>query len=251
MKWIGKAQLDKGFAILKGFFLRLFFPHKTLILIHSSMRSGSTLLKALLGTAPDVSHIGEYKYKKEFFYKYHLYLCSYFLSKKRIIVLKDPMGYRAAKIKYKIPKTSFIKNIVIVRDVYETATSLVHMNKEVNIAKTKEEVVNYWCGAYENILRCLELSKKNTYTIRYEDLLRNPEDITKKLFNFIGSCQTTGVSSYRSYGGWEWNKDDGGEKIKSLKVKKPNNFIRNDSELINIIQSSRQANFLRSKYGYI
>jgi len=50
------------------------FPRKTIVLIVSSMRAGSTLLKALLAEAPDVSNLPEFnfnayaKYNKFRFY---------------------------------------------------------------------------------------------------------------------------------------------------------------------------------------
>ena len=70
---------------------------KTLVLLIGSMRSGTTLLKALLAESPDVSHLPEIDYRKYRKYnKYRAYCEMYHLSKKRIIILKFPQYTESA-----------------------------------------------------------------------------------------------------------------------------------------------------------
>ena len=96
-------------------------------------------------------------------------------------------------------------------------------------------------------------NKNDSLIVRYEDLITNPVETTGIIFRFIGSQQEEGVEYYRKPADfeWEWGTDDGGEKIRTLKVdrnalsdKKP------DQDLEKIIQSSQKAVFLRKIFDY-
>ena len=53
------------FPSLEGFFLSHFRKRKKFVLLLSTMRSGSTLLKALLANAPDISHLPEVDWQQQ------------------------------------------------------------------------------------------------------------------------------------------------------------------------------------------
>src|SRR3989338_798700 len=110
-----KTRLGRAFDLLAYRCL----PPKTIVLVMSSARSGSTLLKALLGEARDISHLPEVDYSKFGTDSFYVYRKAYFLSKKRIIILKYP-GV-ATKLS---PALERIKIIVLVRDTYGVVQSL-------------------------------------------------------------------------------------------------------------------------------
>lgn len=240
----------KKIANMMGLFVYHVLPPKTIVLIMGSMRSGSTLLKALLAEADDVSHLPEVNYRKYSSNTYNFYRSAYRLSKKRIIVLKRPMMY----IKPLSPTSDRIKIIVLVRDVYDVVMSLVKMHQDMGLKERGErELVKYWCDTYEGIVNSAATIHQDICFVRYEDLIRNPKDVTKKLFAFIDSKKREGVDSYTKSKDfeWKWRTDDGGEKIKELRVINADNKTDNeDLELQRIIQQSPRVGQLRNKFGY-
>ena len=87
--------------------------------------------------------------------------------------------------------------------------------------------------------------------VRYEDLTSSSIDETQKLFDAIGLADRKGVDHYdppKNYK-WSWMNDDGGEKIKSLKVT-PGNKERTDHDLINMISSHSRALHILRQYRY-
>jgi hypothetical protein len=225
---------------------------KTYVFIMSTMRAGSTLLNSLLSTAKDVSNLAEVNFNKIQDIKE---ASNY--SSKNIIVFKKPSWYTELEYYPKIPNFPKEKIIILTRDVYPVIKSLYKMHKIADplpdeIWRDKKKIVeDYWCKTYENILQKFPLKNKDTYLIRYEDLLQNPKIETKKLFHFIGSRRKRGTNKYRNLKNreWQWGKGDAGEYIKKLKVIKKD-VIYDDIELLNIIKSSDRAQRLRKKFGY-
>ena len=251
-KKILPRPLKEKIVHLLDLFVYHVLPPKTIVLIMCGMRSGSTLLKALLAEAEDVSHLPEVNYKKYSSNTYSFYRQAYFLSKKRIIVLKYPV----MSIKPLSPTSDRIKIIVLARDVYDVVMSLVKMyqDRKLKEQEGKREWVEYWCDTYEGIMNSAATIHQNICFARYEDLLRNPKDVTKKLFAFIDSEKKEGVDSYKKPEDfeWEWGTDDGGERIKKLRVLHNENKTdqKRDLELQNIIEGSARVGHLRNKLGY-
>ena len=229
-------------------------PKKTVVLIMCSMRSGSTLLKALLAEAHDVSNLPEIDFRQFLSHKYRLYNQAYYLSKKRIVVLKFPHPFLGARDKQFIQQTDRMKIIVLVRDVPGVVKSLEKMPKEAKFNfMGKKEYLNYWCDVYESILDSVRLMKRKIYFVRYEDLIKNPKAVTKEIFSFIGSEKQEGAETYHKPKNfeWGWGHDDGGEEIKKLRVLPDGDRIDEvDSELEAMIAGSSRVSYLREKFGY-
>ena len=226
---------------------------KRIVLIACTMRSGSTLLKSLLANAPDTSHLPEIDFQQ---YTTKAAWKMRALSKANIIILKKP-----APLEQKdYPKFPIFKNqriIILIRDAYETAHSMKQMLSENyqthDRAWPYEKLVNeYWYNSIKNILQKSHYPSEHTFMVRYEDLLENPKEWTRKLFTFIGSKQTQGVDHYappKNYE-WKWGNDDGGDKIKTLKVQKQKQD-RTNLELLQVIEQSEKVKDLRQQLGYI
>jgi len=204
-----------------GSVLYHFFSQKTVCLIVSPMRSGSTLLKALLAEAEDVSNLPEvdtWRYKR--CNRYAAYHHVHRLAREPIVVLKRP-----GKPWIPFPPSFLhMKVIVLCRDLASVASSVERMTasaREVFARPwTREDSVEYWCEVYEDILRNERLWEHDVRLLRYEDLVADPKATTADLFAFLGSRRREGVDSYqrpREYD-WRWGSDDGGDKIRSLAV---------------------------------
>jgi Sulfotransferase domain. len=225
---------------------------KTIVFVVCTMRSGSTLLKSLLANAPDTSHLPEVDFQK---YNNGNAWRINMLSPAKIIILKKPAPFHA--IDYpQIPTIKNSKKIILVRDIYDTVTSLQKMNKAIS-SELEEEwtleklVHDYWVKTYQDLLDQLPLSKEDYKMIKYEDLVRNPVQHTQEFFQFIGSVQKEGVANYlppKTFN-WEWGKDDGGKKIQSLSVQYTPSKKENQA-LIKIIQESTVVQQLRKHLGY-
>lgn len=241
-----KSSLGRALDFLVYYCL----PPKKIVLILSVMRSGSTLLKALLGEAQDISHLPEVDFRKYSNNSYHAYRKAYFLSKKRIIILKYP-----GKAINLAPKLDRFKFIVLTRDVYGVVQSLQNRHKDTELKhKTKFDWVRHWCLVNQRILDSVQLMNIDFCTVHYEDLLIEPRAITKKLFAFLGSKQIKGVEHYHKpkNSNWEWGQGDGGEKIKKLKViQECSDEKIQDEELHNIIENFQEIQLLREKFGYL
>lgn len=244
-----KNQLGWVFDLLVYYCL----PRKTIVLIMSSARSGSTLLKALLGEAPDISHLPEVDYTRYGKYgvsPYYVYRRAYFLSEKRIVVLKYP----GVTIKL-LPPLDRFKIIVLTRDAYGVVQSLRERRKDTEQKHlTKADWVRHWCRIYQMILDSVRSMNADFCLVRYEDILKDPRAATKKLFAFLGSRQTEGVERYQQPKGfrWEWGKDDASEKLKGLKIVQEHSREKaQDGELLDIIENSPDARALREEFGYL
>ena len=233
-----------------GWLLYHLTPRKTIVYILSTMRSGSTLLKALLANAEDVSHLPEVKlirYEKETYYS--LYFNLYRLSKKRIIVVKYPAWYTYENYPHVVLKNNHI--IVLVRKAFDTLCSLKDRQdvREFTLQGTPltdEQLVNYWCQTYEALLFNDRLKNNNQiFCLQYEKLLEEPRAMTQSLFAFIGSQQKEGVISYPKprKSQWQPGQDDDSENIKTQQVQKSSTVYKpaDYPELHRLIQQSERV----------
>lgn len=214
---------------------------KEIVFLLSSMRSGSTLLKALLAEADNISNLPEI-----YFYKYVSSSLFFNLIKdnnidnSEILLLKHPSQYHDYKSYPILPNVNG-KIIILYRNPVDSIVSLHKMNVAVGIEKSQEELIKYWYKTYFNLYKIYKNRDYNCFLVSYEDLVQKPEFITRKIFEFIGINDVLGVKGYskpKNYS-WEWGSDDGGETIDSLKVKnnKRKHGIEYD-ELIKAIKSN-------------
>ncbi len=245
-----------------GFLLHACFPRKSVVLLTSSMRSGSTLLKALLARAPDVSHLPEIDFRSDLRSPHLLYGRSYFRCRERIVLLKKPQWFEETWTMGPVPD---VKIIVLVRDAYDVVKSLERMLEVPEVMAMMERsgrrrrfigldqrgLVDYWCDANEALLALAE--KREAILVRYEDLVADPENVTGEVFAFLGSEQQQGVDSYGDGDAvsWQWGQDDGGDKIRSLKTIRPSGpRDRSDSDLVALLALSERVAGLRGRLGY-
>ena len=217
--------------------------NKNYCLIISSMRSGSTLLKALIATRPDCSDLPETAFQN----------LDVIESDKRIIVLKKPAGYD----EFSYPKIDSIdaKKIVLIRNPYDTVCSLMNMNVIRNQANSVFNnnlyLIAYWHMVYSNVIKKQILKGNNTLLVRYEELVENPIEESARVFRFIGTDFKEGTESYSApvnYN-WTWRKDDGGDVIKTLKVRKPP-IKQLNNNLLAFIESSPEIRSVLTYFGY-
>ncbi len=239
-----------------NFFSALRFPGrllkaKSFVFIVSAQRSGSTLLKALLAVAPDVSHLPEVPF--------HLYGSRSAwqlktLSDKPIIVLKKPSW--PDEFNYpQIPSIGPQKILLLIRHPYETLVSTGKMYEAMDSDfwqkwDYENMLYDYWLPTYEGILaRNLQL-QPNVCIIRYEALVSKPIEYTSELFRFIGSKQKKGTNTYlKRSENWTFMKDDGSDRINSLKVQS-NLLPRDNEQLLNLLRNEPRVSAVLSQYGY-
>lgn len=204
-----------------GFFNYHFLPKARVILVLSSMRSGSTLLKSLMGQGEDVSQLDEFHYipyanhNKYFFY----YLVSH-LSDKPIIVLKKPFNNVAVHLPLygKTPLSNTLK-IVLYRHPYETLISLKALQRRKHYGEfSDEQCVSYWADTYAAIFDNVD-TDRDTLFVRYESLTEHTEYVTERIFKFIGSTHAGGAKGYGDFA-WKSGQDDDSEKIRSRTIHK-------------------------------
>jgi hypothetical protein len=226
--------------------------NRKIVLILSAKRSGSTLLKALLAQANDVSHLPETNYPA--FTNIGQYTS---LTNKRIILIKRPCWDNEAKKYPIIPKFVETKKIFLIRDVYSVVKSLKKRHEDAgNPLDSKwydnDVLVNYyWYHIYSNIVNRFNPDEPDVYFIKYEDLVKDPIKETEKLFEFIGSDRKEGTDTYskpKKYK-WRWGIDDASENIKKLKVIEKE-VVYDDEELIRVINNSNKVCKLRKRLGY-
>lgn len=191
-------------------------------MIYSSMRSGSTLLKALLGTNAEVSHVPEVHYGDWPQRPHAFYLRLWWLAREPVVVLKRPCFYSD------VPSYPFLvplpfQPIVLIRNPVDTIVSLEkRVADKTGVRKSFEAYgegfVAYWCATYRNVHERLEGLGLPPHVVFYEELLEDPVRVTGSLFAYLGVSDTRGVSEYQPYGKWKWGRDDAGENIKQLAV---------------------------------
>ena len=161
---------------------------KSFVFIASAQRSGSTLLKALLAKAPDVSHLPEVPF--------HLYgkrtawqLKT--LSDRPIIVLKKPSWPNENNYP-RIPPVSNSKMILLIRHPYEVILSTGKMYEKMDPEfwqkwNYESMLYDYWLPTYEKMLNRKLHLQANAKIVQYEVLTSQPIEQTASLFAFIGS----------------------------------------------------------------
>ena len=218
--------------------------HQHYCRIMSSMRAGSTWLKALIATRPDCSDLPETS-----FLNYNI-----IKSDKRITVLKKPAGYN--DFDYPVLGDIYSKDIIMIRNPYDTVCSIKQMyisrNQKNPIKDNDQYFISYWYMVYNNIIEKRILEKPNTLLVRYEDLINEPVNETERIFKFIGTDFPTGTDTYSvpAEYNWQWGKDDGGEVLKTLRVQKQTNEIIN-KDLLAFINNSPEIKTTLTYFGYI
>ncbi len=222
-----------------------FMPRKQFVIVLSSMRSGSTLLKALLAEAPDIEQIPEADFQIPG-NRFYVYSRLYKLSTYPIVILKHPSSYFDFRTYPRLPKGDF-KLIRLARNPLDTILSLQKMNKALGEEKSNEELIDYWCTTYENLSG---VQHPHLIDVTYEKLVAQPLVVTKRLFQFIGSVQKKGVDHYHKPATyeWTWKKDDGGEIIRSLKVQKVHKDYTAHCHLIELLRSEPRIQSLMALY---
>ncbi|MDA8528251.1 sulfotransferase [Opitutaceae bacterium] len=229
---------------------------KTIGVLLSTMRSGSTLLKALLAQAPDISDLPETDFQRYVAPAQRTELEG--LSDERILLLKRPGWFNDIGRYPRLPDHPNVRAIALVRDTYAFGLSARKMAfRHVPFLQrsglgNRFLVERYWRGVNQ---RLLDLSRENevpTLLVRYEDVLTDPIGQTAAMFKFLGSSQTAGVETYSRPQGysWRWGKDDGGAVIKSLKVQPQRPIDYADRKLFAAIKSSEPTLKLRRALGY-
>ncbi|MGF1522743.1 MAG: sulfotransferase [Leptolyngbyaceae cyanobacterium] len=217
------------FQELIGFSAYHALPKKQVICLVSSMRAGSTLLKALLGQADDVSHLPEYDFSiLNSFSRNRAYYILLKSVPEKHIVLKKPRWFSDED--YPSPPPALeCKFIVLFRDMQEVVTSLMKRWPEMS----PEEAANYWYETYYSIFEQLKpLPAERVCYTSYHNLLAAPEKTTLELFQFMGSKQSSGVSEYtHPNGGWKWGRDDGSSNIFTMTVQNTQKKTRKQIDL--------------------
>ena len=228
---------------------------KTIAVVVSTMRSGSTLLKALLAEGDDVSNLPEVNFQR--FQGSDAYQQIARLDARRIIVLKRPAWYQELRSYPQLPRVDDLRCVLLVRDVYETVLSL----RKMTLGRAAAQlgpllngflVNQYWYRITSTILRCRQQMPDAAQLVRYEDLVRSPVDETARLFSFLGSVRTAGTSQYHppDAHSWKWGRDDGSDNIKSLQVQSPRDHGYRDRKLLACIRSSDRVGRLREALRY-
>jgi len=109
----------------------------------------------------------------------------------------------------------------------------------------------YWANVYGSLLERFPDDGESNFWIRYEDLVQDPIQWTGKLFAFLGSERTEGVDSYpppKDYD-WKWGTDDGGDKIKGLKVV-PLKVPQSSLDILDRVKDIPEVAAVRAKLGY-
>ena len=229
---------------------------KTVALLLSTMRSGSTLLKALLATAPDISDLPETNFQR--FRHPHTHRRLYALAPEPILLLKRPAWFNELNRYPQLPELPDLRRIVLIRDAYANVLSIRRMlfRKAPLLQRldlgNRFLVENYWSRITTRLSRLAAADPAGTVLVRYEDVVADPTKQTARLFAFLGSEQTEGTATYEAPADydWRWGRDDGSEHIKSLTVRRTRQITYADQNLLRAIKRSGAAMALRRQLGY-
>jgi hypothetical protein len=212
--------------VIAGFFLYHAWPRKKIVFIASSMRSGSTLLKALLGHAHDVSHLSETRFPRTKLSprseKYFQYYTVFTMSRSPIIVLKFPSWFADATTYPYLPNLP-VRVIVLLRNPERVLASLekwTHIIENDFGEKSRSDYQQYIFEVTRSLAR-LYFGEHGypVHLVSYEELVSEPKKVTQKLFRFICSSEREGFDCYSQGGArWEWGVDDGSPKIRTGRV---------------------------------
>jgi hypothetical protein len=238
----------------RGWLAHYIQPPKTFVFCLSAMRSGSTLLKALLGQAPDIPHLPEYNFQRYHRHPLRWYHHAARQSTQPILVFKQPAPVRECTIYpllpnlAALPRTRFFY-LILVRDPAATIASLLKMHRDQQLLTdlTPADWLAYWGATYTSILNTLDWRgvrpRQTNHAIKtnppfdhnldtartlyppikivwYEDIINDPIITTREVFAWLGSTQQKGVNTYTPPDGkgWRWGNDDAGDKIHSTTV---------------------------------
>lgn len=227
----------------------------SIVAVASTMRSGSTLLKALLAEADDVLNLPETNFQNsrvvERVLKQHQ------LNDPPIKVLKKPAWYQESKSYPKLPEIENVRTVALVRDVYDTVVSLRKMTFRSFAGISAAFVTSwlartYWANVTQNLMSLAGSRPNDVKLIRYEDIVADPIAVTRDLYEFIGSSKTDGTKSYSAptnYS-WRWGSDDGSPNIKTLEVQPPREKERTEARLLQIMKNCERIKSLRLELGY-
>ena len=229
---------------------------KTIAVLLSTMRSGSTLLKALLAQAPDISDLPETDFQRYADPAMRAELEG--LSDERILLLKRPGWFNDIGRYPRLPDHPNLRAVALVRDTYAFGLSARKMAfRHVPFLQqsgwgNRFLVERYWRGVNQRLLDLSRQKEVPTLLVRYEDVLADPIGQTAAMFTFLGSAQSEGVETYSPPEGysWRWGKDDGGAVIKSLKVQPQRPINYTDRKLFAAIKNSEPTLKLRRELGY-
>jgi len=226
-----------------GYWTYHFAPRKKIVVVLSSMRSGSTLLKSLMGQAQDVSLLDEFHFIPYANHnKYFFYQLVAGLSDKPIVVLKKPFNNVTEHLPlYGKTPLADVLTIVLYRHPYETLLSLKAIQRRKNYSIfSNEECIKYWCDTYEAIFNNVDTSR-DTLFVQYEKLTSQPAEQTRRIFEFIGSTQRGGVQGYGEYA-WQSGQDDDSDKIRSGSIHKAESAMPEaDPQLYAAIKNSARV----------
>lgn len=219
------------------------------------MRSGSTLLKALLGESPEVSHLGEADFQR--FQGEDAERQIFELAPEPVVLLKRPAWFNEIGRYPRFPNTPAFRCVILIRDVVPTVHSLQKMTFR-KLGNTLGPIYapwmakRYWAGITERLLTLHRERPETTCLIRYEDLTDRPIEETKRLFAFMGLPEQPGVDSYSTPEGqaWRWGSDDGGEVIKTMRVQPARTPKPARPRLAKVVENDERIVRLRSELGY-
>lgn len=199
-----------------GFIRYYLAPRREVVCILSTVRSGSTLLKALLAMAPDVSHLPEVPFRTIPRNRYQAYRHISHLSRRRIVVLKRPGSFTDTRYP-QLPNLD-PRVIVLTRDVPGVVASWQRLRPDAETAF----LATRWAEIYQRILdRTQVLPARRVARVRYEDILADPVAETARLFGFIGSVRRHGTDEYAPGDfAWRYGSDDGSPRIHTRRVQR-------------------------------
>lgn len=229
---------------------------RCLAVIASTMRSGSTLLKALLQEAPDVSKLSEINFQR-YAGRPERLAEMWELDPRPILLLKRPAWYHEAGRYPLLPPVPGLRVIALVRDCYDTVQSLRRMSLGPAAAWSGWIVdqwlaLRYWRKVTERLLTLAGEQPERIRLVRYEDLVADPVGITAGLFRFLGSSQSSGVDRYSPPQNfrWRWGTDDNSPQIRSLRVQPRRTGPPPENRLSRWIAEHPELHPLRQQLGY-
>lgn len=238
---------------LQGLFILLFGRPRTMVFLLSAQRTGSTLLKALLAQADDVSHLPEMMVSDHGRLGFRLYRAACSQSNARILVIKGPAPF-GRELQYgDIPWLwrRLGKFIVLYRGLGPFLRSVEGASNSASTNYRRfalHERLSHWLNTYRTVLeRTFLRDPRRSHWVSYEELTQHPRQVTQELFRFIGSERREGVTEYGPADGvpWAWGFDDGGERIRSLKVH-PSDV---NPDLTGLVDAVREVEEARSLYA--
>ncbi len=228
---------------------------RRLVIVASTMRSGSTLLKALLATAPDVTDLPEVNFQR--FVAADRAPRVWALAPQRIVLLKRPAWFHETRTYPRLPVSLQPQLIVLVRDAWDTVRSIRRMtfgflSPLVPRAFDSWLVRKYWLPVTQRLVELADRQAERVALIRYEDLIAQPRHVTAQLFAFIGSQRREGVEAYQipKRGPWRWWSDDNSLHLQSLRVQRSNGRVAPPECIRQLLESMPDLAALRSRLAY-